>query len=225
MDIEDALPGILQSGQHRVEARLKQLLALLAIRVPGGDVAPAGADHLVILIQLNHHAFDQLNLFGRPHQVIQLEHVIVARRDVAADPGPGQFLVGVGQPLPRVLQHFRMENLVDAVGMRAQFGDFVRRGAVGIVAAAGDLLGHVIHFGLAVQHEVLLQQDRLPGLAALVDDRDDGLARHVAAQDQHLGLVKLPGTDELFPADVRAVNVRRKENSRHHALLWRPGGG
>ena len=55
--------------------------------------------------------------------------------------------------------------------------------------------------------------------AAVVDDGDDRLARHVATQDEDVRAVVLAGVDELAPASLRAVHVRGEEESYAHVGL------
>ena len=65
----------------------------------------------------------------------------------------------------------------------------------------------VLQLVLALQVELLLQQRDVVALPAQARDRHDGLAGHVPAQHEHLGLVELAGIQELVPADVGAVDV------------------
>ena len=57
----------------------------------------------------------------------------------------------------------------------------------------------------------LALQLELP-VRAVGDDRDHRLAGHVAAHDQHVGLVELAGVEELAPAHLGAVDVRGEED-------------
>ena len=50
--------------------------------------------------------------------------------------------------------------------------------------------------------------------ATLLDNRDERLARHVAAEDQDVRLVVLAGVQELLPADLRTVYVGCEEDPR-----------
>ena len=75
--------------------------------MPGGNVAPPGANHFVIFIQFNHPSFTQLHVFRGADQIIQLKHIIIAGRDETSNAGAFQFLIGVGQPLLGSFQHLR----------------------------------------------------------------------------------------------------------------------
>jgi hypothetical protein len=70
-----------------------------------------------------------------------------------------------------------------------------------------------------MEHEFLLEENGLPLFAALVDDGDNCLAGHIAAQDNHLRAIELAGIDELFPANVGAVNVGGEEKRYHDRTL------
>src|SRR6185437_15864312 len=52
----------------------------------------------------------------------------------------------------------------------------------------------------------------MPVAAAVVDDRHECLAGHVAAEDDHIGLVVLAAVEELAPAHLRSVHVGGKED-------------
>src|SRR5919201_7107625 len=52
----------------------------------------------------------------------------------------------------------------------------------------------------------------MPAAATIVHDRDERLARHVPAEDHHVGVVVLARVEELFPADLGAVDVGGKED-------------
>src|SRR5579859_3692315 len=52
-------------------------------------------------------------------------------------------------------------------------------------------------------------------MAVLLDERDDGLAGHVAAADQRVAVVELRGVQELPPAGLGAVQVGGEKDSWH----------
>ena len=64
---------------------------------------------------------------------------------------------------------------------------------------------------------LILHEEAIPA-GTLLDDRHHGLARHVATEDQNVGFVVLGGVDELAPADLGAVNVRREKKPYLHAV-------
>jgi hypothetical protein len=44
-----------------------------------------------------------------------------------------------------------------------------------------------------------------------MNKRDNRLAGHIAAEDQHIGFVKFPRVQKLAPANIRTVNVGSKK--------------
>jgi len=59
-----------------------------------------------------------------------------------------------------------------------------------------------------MQDAFLLQQGDFEVVVALGNNGDDGLAGHVAAQDQGIHIIELAGGEELLPTDLGAVHVR-----------------
>src|SRR5690349_24989993 len=55
--------------------------------------------------------------------------------------------------------------------------------------------------------------------SALVDERHDGLAGHVAAEDQQVRAVKFACVEKLAPANVRAMYICCKEEFGHRNIL------
>src|SRR5438093_230643 len=60
-----------------------------------------------------------------------------------------------------------------------------------------------------------LASERNAVVPVLGDDRDDGLACHVSAADQHVGFVELRRVEKLLPAHLGAVEVGREKDLRH----------
>ena len=52
-----------------------------------------------------------------------------------------------------------------------------------------------------------------------MNERDDCLTRHIAAEDQLIRAVELPRIQKLAPTNIRPVNVCRKENCSHMQIL------
>ena len=81
----------------------------------------------------------------------------------------------------------------------------MRRSRLGEVVGALELVRDV-------EHVVA------PLLGRRLHDRDDGLAGHVAAEDEDVGLVVRGRVDELAPADLRTMDVRGEEEPYLHAV-------
>src|SRR4029077_12341064 len=83
-----------------------------------------------------------------------------------------------------------------------------------VVAPAPDLVLDVAN--LVGADDLAVGRDGDGVMAVLLDDRDHGLARHVSAADQDVGLIELRGVQELAPAHLGAVEVRSKKYLRHY---------
>jgi len=112
-----------------------------------------------------------------------------------------------------------MKKLVELVGVARELVALLRSHDRGVVAVIADraLLKRQRVGTVDIVADVLHMERVLA--AAVVDDRDDRLAGHVAAQDENVGLVVLAGVDELAPAGLRAVHVRGEEESHAHLGL------
>ena len=134
-------------------------------------------------------------------------------------PTPARRSSGPGDPLLDGAAHLRMEELVELVGVAGELGPLVGSHDHGVVAVIADrtlmdgqrvgaveIVAHVLHVKRVLA-------------AAVVHDGDDRLARHVAAQDEDVGLVVLAGVDELAPAGLGAVHVRGEEQPYSHVGL------
>src|SRR5690349_22119475 len=54
-----------------------------------------------------------------------------------------------------------------------------------------------------------------------MDHRHHCLAGHIAAEDQHISPIEFPCVEKLAPANIRPVNVCRKEEFCHrNILIW-----
>jgi hypothetical protein len=82
-----------------------------------------------------------------------------------------------------------------------------RVGAERVVAAADDPVLERSDFFLGRHLPADFEQRGVPVVAAVVDDRDERLACHVAAEDENVGLVVRRRVQELAPARLRAVDV------------------
>ncbi len=52
-----------------------------------------------------------------------------------------------------------------------------------------------------------------------MNERDHRLARHIPAKDQLIRAIKLPRIQELVPANIRTVNIRRKKDGCGHMQI------
>ena len=188
-------------------------------RVPRSEVGPAAGSQLVALGQVDDVALAELELRRGREDLVDVGAVVVAGADDAAHSDAGETLVGPGDPLLDGAAHLRMEELVELVGVAGELGPLVGSHDHGVVAVIADralverqrvgaveIVAHVLHV-----ERVLA--------AAVVDDGDDRLAGHVAAEDEDVGLVVLAGVDELAPAGLRAVDVRGEEEPHGHVGL------
>src|SRR5580693_10729154 len=140
---------------------------------------------------------------GRYHRV-RVHRVVVARRDDApyrrVEPLGGQVApplhlrgdLAVEQPVQR---SFIARETGQLAGLHP---DRIEPGLAEVAAEPSPL-----RFG----DGYLLAADPGPQGAVLGEHRDDGLAREVAAQDDHVRLVDLGRGQELAKADLRAVQV------------------
>ncbi len=143
-------------------------------------------------IQLDNLPFSQSQLRRSPEEVIHLETVIVAGGDVDPQPGAGQFPFGNLNPLLDNFERFRNKELVNPLGILAEFRDFIGIGQVRIIAAAADAFFHLRQLVGTFQDKILLQKRNLVKPPALLNDWNNRLAGHVAAQDEHVCSVKFP---------------------------------
>ena len=108
-----------------------------------------------------------------------------------------------------------MEERIDPGRVGGKLGQLLRCGAKRVIATASDAAFHVQHLLLVVEEELLLQQGGLVFAIGLLGDRHQRLARHIAAQYQHIHFVEFSSVEELFPADFGAVHIGGEEQARH----------
>src|SRR5450756_1821165 len=209
-------------GTHRdlrhdpLDARLERRLVLLPWRVPRREVRPAARGELVALRQVDDVALAELDLRRGGEQPVDVGAVVVAGAHDAAHAGADQTLVGPGDPVLDGAAHLLMKELVELVGVARElvslFGSHDRR----VVAMVADRA--LIERQRVGTVEIVADVLHVIGVlaTAVVDDRDDRLARHVAAKDEDVGVVVLAGVDELTPAGLRAVHVRGEEEPHAH---------
>ncbi len=96
MEIEDTALDVFEVGDHRLVAITELFLLLLTKGLPGGDIAPAGTNHLMMLVEFDHPPLGQLHMFRAPDEVIQFKHIVIARGHITPDLCPLELLVGIG---------------------------------------------------------------------------------------------------------------------------------
>ncbi len=116
MEIEDTSLYVFKLGDHRVVAITELFLLLLAKGVPGGDITPAGTNHLMMLVQFDHPPFGQLYMFRVLDEVIQFKHIVIARGHITPDACPLELVVGIGQPFFDSSEHLGSKDLIDSIG-------------------------------------------------------------------------------------------------------------
>src|ERR671917_186532 len=198
---------------HLVEALLEVFLGLFAVGVPRRAVRPPRRDHLVAA-ELDDPSLGELDVVGRGDDLVDLELVVVAGAHEALDAGALELLVGHLHPALDGAEHLLVEELLAQLLVLPELGYLVRGGAERVVAAPPDRLLELLDLVLAAEVVAVLQELRLPAALALLDNRDERFARHVAAEDQDVRLVVLAGVQELLPADLRTVYVGSEEDPR-----------
>jgi len=195
--IPDMPPDIREHWRERAEAQgPEQLHRELAARDPAMAARLRPTDPQRIA-----RALAQLDVLGGGDHGVDLEDVVVGRRDDAADVSPAQPFVGEGHPALDASDHLVAKALVDQGAVCPHGLEFLPRHADRVVAAVGDSFLHRPDLALGGQDVVLLLEIELPARPR----RDDGnhrLARHVPAHDQDIGAVVTAGVDELAPADL-----------------------
>src|SRR5918911_5287262 len=213
----EVVDGLLR-GRSYLRGHLPQPLGevvfvFFTIRVPGRAVRPPGRDHLEVA-ELDHLALGQPHALGRGDDLIDLELVVVARRNEAVYPRPFEFLVGHPHPALDGPEHLSVEELIPELLGGGELGHLVGVGAEGVVAAPHDRLLELFYLVFALELSSVLQKRRVPVVWPFLDYGDERLARHVAAKDHDLRLVVLARVQELPPAGLRAVDVGGEEHPR-----------
>ena len=216
--------GVGELRRDRADPLEQDVLGLLAVGLPRRRVRPPGRGHLEVA-HLDHAALRQLDPLGRRQDVVDLELVVVAGAHEHALGLAGQLLLGHLHPPLDGAQHVAVEEVVEPVGVGLELGQLVGRRAERVVAAPDHVLLERRHLVLAVKLAALLLQRAVPALAALVDDRDERLAGHVASQDHDVGLVVRAGVQELAPARLRPVNVGGEKYPHDRGFLARGQDG
>src|ERR687895_472730 len=157
-------PGHLRDDLHDPgrEARL----VLLAVGFPGRAVGPAGRRHLEAA-HVHHPPLAGLDVPGSRDDLVDLELVVVAGTDEAAQVRAGDPLVGQRDPLLDPAEHQLVEELVRAPLVPRELVHLLRCGAKRVVAAPRDRLLEARHLLLALQLVTLLEERRVPALVAV----------------------------------------------------------
>ena len=212
MQVEDRLGRIGQLCRFAIDRRQQLVLGQLARRVPGGRIRVAHADHGKASGQLDHGSLGVDNAGRSPQQVVDERRVVVSGRHVANDVAAIESILGQREPALDGLLDASMEDVVHRGGRRLELTDPVDRGLVGVVAGVGDQLADRRELGLG-ELPVPVEDPGRPAPVAVVDDRHQHLASHVAAHDQHLAVVKARRVEELPKAAVRGVDVGHEEGT------------
>jgi len=121
-------------------------------------------------------------------------------------------LRGETGPFPHALQHKTFEQSSLRFWIRAQ-ALILRLGHDRWIEADIALpLDEVVEFALIPDLDRLSVLTGNKCTVLLLGDRNDGLARQIAPQDQHVHAVELGAIDEFLEADIRAVQVRGEED-------------
>src|SRR3954453_2903415 len=182
------------------DALREHRLVLLAVGIPRRAVRPAGRRQLEAAVDVDDLALGELHELGLADDVVDLELVVVAGADEAGDALAGELLVGQAHPALDRLEHVLLEERVPARLVLGELADLVGRGAERVVAAADYGLLKRLDRLLALELLAVLEQRRVPAPAAVVDDRHERLAGHVAAEDHDVGVVVRARVQELAPA-------------------------
>src|SRR5712671_3701272 len=193
--------------------------------VPRGDVGIAPADHLVLIVEPDRLALRVDPPWCRVENLAEDRRIVVPQHEVERPPIGPKALVSEGEPARQTLAHKVEEELVQCpVGLASL--ELARLGAIRVVAVILDEL--LERDQLRSVLDVVLRPDERarPSAAGLVDDRLDGLAGDVSAQDEDVRLVDRPGVDELAEAFAGAMQVADKIELRPgHLTPPRRSGG
>jgi hypothetical protein len=204
------------------ECRLKIVLSgeiglvLLPVGLPRRRVGPSGRGHLEA-VDLDDAPLRELDVLGLRDDRVDVELVVVPGTSERSDPGSLELLVGERHPALDGREHLLVEKAVGGLRVVLVLPQFVGIGAERVVAAPLDELLELRYLLLALEIVAVLEQCRVPASVAVVDDRDEGLAGHVAAEHDHVGLVVLPAVQKLAPAGLGAVNIGGEEEAH---LQW-----
>ena len=137
----------------------------------------------MMIIQLSHLPLDQDHASAGANDRVHFIGIIIARRTVDSHIGAFEFLIRKIHPLLNDFQNFREKDGADSVRVFLQLGNFIWIGHVGIIAAAADTLGKVGEFVFVRNFKHLFEQSDAVIFSTLMYERDDCLARHVAAEN------------------------------------------
>ena len=116
VEVEDRPALVGNVGDEAVDALPELGLGQLTERVPGRRVGPARG-HERDPLEIDQVALAELDQGRRGDDRVDLEDVVVGRRDDAADALAGQALVGERHPALDLGEHLRLESGVDELGI------------------------------------------------------------------------------------------------------------
>ena len=198
------------SRDERVDPFAQLGLFQLAVGVPRRRVGPARGDEREA-VKRDRVGLAEGDEARRVDDRIDLEHVVVRRRHDAAHLGDREALVGECHPALDPAQHLVLEPRIHQGRVGRPRLELRVRHANRVVAPVADPLLDRADLVLGRELLALSLEGHLPA-PAMVDDRHHGLAGHVAAHDQDIGLVEGAGIEELAPADLGPVDVGREED-------------
>src|SRR6266536_622565 len=187
------------------------LLVLLSIGVPWCPVRPAARDHLVS-VDLDDLTLGELDALRGADDVVDVELIVVAGADEAADVFAGELFIRHLHPPLDGLEHLLLEQPVPARLVLLQLPDPLRRRSERVVATPDHGLLEGRDRVLADELLAVLEQRRVPAFGAVVDDGDERLPGHVASENDHVRLVVLAAVQALAPARLGPVAAGGDEN-------------
>ena len=210
MEVEDGAAHVGYVLGDCLDLACELVLRRFAEGIPGRRVGPAHRDHAEAA-EVQDLAFRERHAGRRLDHVVDLEDVVVAAVEDAADLPAAELAIGHVEPPVERVHHLGAEPAVDLAFLLAQVLEFIGADDRRVRSTVPDLRLDVGQ-RLPILDPVRLTADGHLPVTVVGNDRDHHLARHVAAENDHVGLVKGSGVEELAPADLRSVDVRSKED-------------
>jgi hypothetical protein len=119
--------------------------------------------------------------------------------------------------LRECLHHLFAKETLHARRVAPYCGELVGLRAERVEAPAPDRSLELRDLRLTAQHPGLVEQLGAPDAVATVNDGDEPFTGHVPAKHQRVGVIVPRGVQELAPAHLRAMHIRREEQT--HAWM------